>query len=182
MREHRLIERMIDDLSWRLRGLEEDQRVDTDYIDLATDFIRTYADRCHHGKEEDILFRDLANKDLDELTSAMMTELIDDHRIARATTRRLVEANERYAKGDETALAEIDEAVGFLVGFYPVHIEKEDRHFFRPCLEYLSPEEQERMLEEFGVFDRQFDQELYRHRVEELERERGLSPSAGDRS
>jgi len=34
------------------------------FIDIAVDFIRMYADRTHHGKEEDILFRDLEKKSL----------------------------------------------------------------------------------------------------------------------
>ena len=37
--------------------------VDPVFIDTAVDFIHTYADRCHHGKEEDILFKALAAKD-----------------------------------------------------------------------------------------------------------------------
>ena len=34
------------------------------FIDIAVDLIRMYADRTHHGKEEDILFRDLEKKSL----------------------------------------------------------------------------------------------------------------------
>ena len=58
MREHRRIERMVEGL----RGERESVRrgvVDPVFIDNAVDFFRTYADRTHHGKEEDILFRDL---------------------------------------------------------------------------------------------------------------------------
>ena len=31
---------------------------------VSIDFIRTYTDLAHHGKEEDILFRELSKKDL----------------------------------------------------------------------------------------------------------------------
>ena len=59
MIEHRLIERMISIIKDALIQIESTQEVDPVFVDTAVDFIRTYADRTHHGKEEDILFRDL---------------------------------------------------------------------------------------------------------------------------
>jgi len=35
-----------------------------------------------------------------------------------------------------------------LLDFYPRHIEKEDKHFFIPCMEYFSEAEKEAMLKE----------------------------------
>ena len=43
-----------------------------------------------------------------------------------------------------------------LIKRYPVHIEKEDKHFFIPSMEYLSMQEQTAMLEEFREFDMNF--------------------------
>lgn len=64
MIEHRLIERMVKTIKGELRKISEENEVNVIFIDTAVDFFRTYADRCHHGKEEDILFRDLAKKPL----------------------------------------------------------------------------------------------------------------------
>jgi hemerythrin-like domain-containing protein len=170
MREHRVIERMIGVMRRELATMEQRGAADPAFIDVATDFIRSYADRCHHGKEEDILFRRLAAKDLDPALSAAMEDLIQDHVRARAMTRRLVDANRRYAAGDRDALGEIVSVTGELAAFYPVHIEKEDRHFFKPCLEYFSEQEKEAMLADFDEFDRALIHERYRGIVEELER------------
>ncbi|HMF30231.1 MAG TPA: cation-binding protein, partial [Candidatus Lokiarchaeia archaeon] len=57
MIEHRLIERMIAVIKKSLPAMRESQTVAPTFIDTAVDFIRMYADRTHHGKEEDILFR-----------------------------------------------------------------------------------------------------------------------------
>lgn len=57
MIEHRLIERMISIIKDVLRQIESTQKVDPVFVDTAVDFIRNYADRTHHGKEEGILFR-----------------------------------------------------------------------------------------------------------------------------
>jgi len=55
MIEHRLIERMISVIKHSLTQIESTQEVDPVFVDTAVDFIRIYADRTHHGKEEDIL-------------------------------------------------------------------------------------------------------------------------------
>lgn len=173
MTEHRVIERMLAILKRELETMGEQGRADPSVIDIATDFIRTYADRCHHGKEEDILFKRLAAKDLDVELAAVMAGLVDDHVRARAMARRLIEGNRRYAAGDTSALSEIESSVQELVEFYPVHIEKEDRHFFKPCLEYFTDEEKKQMLADFDEFDRALIHEKYRGVVEELERTLG---------
>jgi len=169
MHEHRLIERMLAILERELDGMGVSGRMDPKVIDTAADFIHAYADRCHHGKEEDILFQRLAGKELDAPLAQDMAGLIADHVRGRALTHELVEANARYAGGDETALADIDTAGRALVAFYPVHINKEDAHFFKPCLEYFSAAEKEQMLSDFDEFDRALIHEKYRTIVEDLE-------------
>jgi hemerythrin-like domain-containing protein len=64
MVEHRLIERMISVIKDALVQIESTHRVDPVFVDTAVDFIRIYADRTHHGKEENILFRDLDKRPL----------------------------------------------------------------------------------------------------------------------
>lgn len=160
--EHRLIERMIALMAERLTAIDETGAVDPDFIDTATDFIRTYADRCHHGKEEDILFRELAKKELDPALRTAMDGLISDHVFGRQTTRRLVAANEVYRTGDQSALVTIRSAIQTLVDFYPVHIATEDKRFFRPCLAYFTEAEKRAMLDESAAFDAQLIHEKYR--------------------
>ena len=175
MREHRLIERMVE----KLRREEEKirvKRLDPVFIDQAVDFFRTYADRTHHGKEEDILFRGLQSKSLKSEHRVIMDELVSEHVYARKTVGELLNAKDRYLQGDEDALHEVEEKLQRLIELYPAHIEKEDRRFFIPVLEYFSPEEQEKMLQEFYVFDRNMIHEKYGGVVEKVEK-RGVESS-----
>lgn len=169
MVEHRLIERMVDLMREELREVNKKNKVEPDFIDLAVDFIRTYADRCHHGKEEDILFRDLAKKQLSDDQKKTMDELIEEHIYARKTVTKLISAKEGYLQGNTHALKDIVACIKELVEFYPVHIKKEDKQFFVPCMEYFSKQEQADMLEEFWNFDRNLIHEKYRGIVERLE-------------
>ena len=72
MWEHRLIEKMLHQFDGEIRRINEPDKVDT-----AVDFIRTYADRTHHGKEEDILFRELAKKQLSPEHARIMNEWVE---------------------------------------------------------------------------------------------------------
>jgi hemerythrin-like domain-containing protein len=168
MIEHRLIERMISLISDALVNIEATQKVDPLFIDAAVDFIRTYADRTHHGKEEDILFRELTTRPLSAEDQRIMNELIQEHIVARQTTKALVEANVRYRNGDASALADVTAHLRGLVEFYPVHIDKEDNVFFPASRAYFTDEEDHAMLAEFWEFDRRMIHEKYRSVVEAL--------------
>ncbi len=168
MWEHRVIEKMTDVLRTEIGTITEKSDVNVTLIDQATDFFRTYADRTHHGKEEDILFRDLAKRPLTPDHKRIMDELIAEHAAARKMVRDLVEAKERYLAGIKDGAASVAACLNTLVGFYPGHIEKEDKHFFFPCMDYFSQEEQEKMLQEFYAFDRMMIHEKYTAVVEKF--------------
>ena len=169
MIEHRLIERMLRLLRQQLEKVGSQKKADPVFIDIAVDFIKNYADRCHHGKEEDILFRDLAKKALSEEHRSIMEELLDEHVRARKATKSLLEAKERYLAGNDAALNDIVDAITWLVNFYPIHIEKEDGQFFLPAMGYLTTQEQDAMLQEFYEFDRNLIHATYRGIIERME-------------
>jgi hemerythrin-like domain-containing protein/rubredoxin len=169
MREHRIIERMVVNLKVEIEKVRE-KRLDPVFIDQAVDFFRTYADRTHHGKEEDILFRELRLKSLKPEHKVIMDELRQEHILARRTVGELLNAKDEYLQGDEKALHEVEKRLNQLIELYPPHIEKEDKRFFYPVMEYFSAEEQERMLQEFYVFDRNMIHEKYGGIVKTVEK------------
>jgi hemerythrin-like domain-containing protein len=165
MIEHRLIERMIEIMREELKIFENEKKLDPEFVEMAVDFIRTYADRCHHGKEEDILFRELGGKKLTDKHRRTMEELIEEHRWGRKMTARLVEANKRYGQDETEAKSIVTDCMKSLVQFYPKHIEKEDKHFFIPCMDYFSEAEQQAILREEWEFDKNLIHERYRNMV-----------------
>jgi hemerythrin-like domain-containing protein len=168
MIEHRLIERMLTLVERSLEQIEATGRVDPLFIDTVVDFIGVYADRTHHGKEEEIMFKGLAAKQLSDQDQKIMAELIADHAFGRQTTAELVEANGRYRAGETSALVEIVAKLKVLTGFYPKHIEKEDTVFFPAARRYLTEQEDQQMLAEFWEFDRRMIHEKYHSVVETL--------------
>jgi hemerythrin-like domain-containing protein len=168
MKEHRLIERMIGCIEKETGRIRQTGGIDPCFIYTAADFIRTYADKTHHGKEEDILFRDLNKKQMSADDKQVMSELIAEHVFGRKTTALLVEATKQYVDGERTAVDAVLKNLAALVEFYPRHIEKEDKVFFPAAMSYLSPEEQRRMLEEFDKFDKSMIHRKYKDIVKEI--------------
>ncbi len=174
MIEHRLIERMIAIMKNEVAAMAQTKKVNPVFIDTAVDFIRMYADKTHHGKEEDILFRELKKKPLSPDHAKIMEELIQEHITARKTTGELVAAKEAYLKGDAASLGRIVEKFQTLAAFYPKHIEKEDKRFFVPIMKYFTKEEQDAMLLEGQVYDRKMIHRKYSKVVGEFETDRKI--------
>ncbi|MDD5254509.1 MAG: hemerythrin domain-containing protein [Candidatus Omnitrophica bacterium] len=176
MIEHRLIERVIRLWEGLLDTVEEGKAADTELLAYGIDFMHTYADRCHHGKEEDILFRDLKKKNLSPELARILRELVDEHVISRNTVKELSCARERYIAKEKNALNDILAALKVIVNLYPAHIQKEDKRFFIPCMEYFTSPEKEAMIREFEAFDRNLIHEKYKSLVKGMESAKGVKP------
>ena len=168
MIEHRLIEKMLKIADKELQLINKNKTVDPVFIDTLVDFIKTYADRTHHGKEEDILFKELKNKTLNDKDKKIMQELIDEHTLARKVVKELVEAKVKYADGDPNSINTIIEKLTFLINFYPEHIDKEDKVFFPDTEIYFSDEQLNKMLNDFWEFDKKMIHEKYNKLYESL--------------
>lgn len=167
--EHRLIERVVALLPKESKRMRERGHIDPILIDTLVDFIRMYTARTHQGKEENILFKALAAKDLSEKDQRTMRELISDHRYERDLVKELVAAKKRYLQGNKEALAAVAEKMVALATLYPEHIGKEETVFFPAAMEYLSPDEQDTILQQMRDFDRRLIHEKYKSIAEEME-------------
>jgi len=168
MHEHRLIERMIGIIQKHADAIQKGAKPDYKLIADAVEFFRVYADQCHHGKEEALLFKELSNKGISKDLSAMMNQLIQEHKQGRRMVGALHEANLAFldSGGD---VGEVIQLLNDLASFYPEHIAREDKHFFFPVMEYFSREEMDRMLDDFNKFDQEMIHNLFREKVRRWE-------------
>jgi hemerythrin-like domain-containing protein len=168
MIEHRVIEKMIALIVRAVPVIEKAGTLDGGLIDTLVDCIRTYADLCHHGKEEEILFRDLGRKKLVEEHRQTMNELIEDHKWGRVKVSQLLQAKGEFVGGKQEALATVLSCLKEIASFYPKHIEKEDKHFFLPCMDYFSESERDSILEEEMDFDKEFIHKIYKEKIQQV--------------
>jgi hemerythrin-like domain-containing protein len=170
MVEHRLIERIIPVLKKELEKIDRENEIDLELLGGVVDFFRTYADQVHHGKEENILFREMKKKEIDEADRQLMTELENDHKLARAAVGVLFTASQDYDKNGKDQQKEIKKSLETLILLYPPHIKKEDEIFFFKSMSYFSSEEQEAMFKEGEEFDRKIIHEKYKQAMENWEK------------
>ncbi len=181
MIEHRTIERMAAVIKDQAERMEAGQELDPRFIPEVVDFMRTYADRTHHGKEEDILFAALKGKGIGAEHRQTLDRLERDHIQAREMVGRLASLGEEHAMGHPGAAFQASMLMKDLVSFYHDHIELEDQGFFVPVMDYLSAEERAAMLEQFRDFDSRMIHERYARAVERLGGEEGARIAIEDR-
>ena len=89
-------------------------------------------------------------------------------RFARRTVTALDSAKEKYISGNKEALKEVLALLAALVKLYPIHIDKEDNHFFYPCIEYFSEAERHNMMASFLTFNQNFTDKKYKQMIDSL--------------
>lgn len=167
--EHRLIERVIRIAKDHLSDMTS-EKPDTVFIETLVDFFKTYTDDTHHGKEEGILFRELGRRAISENHKEVMADLLKEHMEARNIVKALNDAKEKYTNGEKSAFDEMKKKLIEIIEFYPPHIDKEDKHFFEPAMEYFTEDEINQILKEFWEYDREMIHRKYRKVVEKLEK------------
>ncbi|PKN17350.1 MAG: cation-binding protein [Deltaproteobacteria bacterium HGW-Deltaproteobacteria-6] len=150
--EHRVINNTLTVFQSEVEKIKGMRRIDPVAIEMSIDFIRTYADLAHHGKEENIVFRELRKKSISKEHLEMMNELVEEHQYSRSIVGRWILATERYFAGVDT-IQEIIGCLQELITFYPGHILKEDKHFFTPAAQYFLQEEHKKIIQEFEAYD-----------------------------
>lgn len=167
--EHDLIRRVLAILERESEWIGEGGDVDPVFIDRMVDFIYTYAERVHHGKEEEVLFRELDSKPLSPEHRQMMERLVREHVEMRHLADDLVAAGEKYAEADGEALQRVEDTIGHLSDLYPDHFQIEEETFFPAAQSYLEESEEAVILEAMRSHDRAMIHEKYGMLVEGLE-------------
>ncbi len=144
MNEHRNIEKALAGLERMAEAFEETGKLVPADAAEAVEFLRTYADRLHHGKEEANLFPAMEARGLpsDVGPTAVMRE---EHRIGRAHIQDMADG---IAENDTVAF--VAAARGY-VELLREHILKEDQIVFPMADRLLPPEEHESLR---AIFDR----------------------------
>jgi hemerythrin-like domain-containing protein len=88
MDEHRLIEKVLDSLAAFTDQLESGTQDARGRIARYAFFFREFADRCHHGKEEDRLFLRMADYGFSPDWGPLKV-MLQDHEVGRARVREL---------------------------------------------------------------------------------------------
>ncbi len=144
--EHRVILQVLDCLEKIARQARDSGTLDAASARDAVAFFRDFADRCHHAKEEDLLFPLLEKEKGFSTESGPTAVMRAEHVEGRACVSRMDESIEAAGKGEKAAVGRFVEAAGAYLDFLRSHIGKEDHCLF-PNLGYtLSGDDHRRLI------------------------------------
>jgi len=136
--EHQLILRMLALLEKNAKRTEEGTFTEYQFYLDGVDFIRNYADRFHHAKEEDVLFEAMVENGMPRANSPIAAMLLE-HDLGREFVRGMEEAARRALDGEAGQNeAIVANARGYLE-LLREHISKEDDILY-PLAERVIPE------------------------------------------
>ena len=148
MQEHRVIESVLDTLQMAAQSAGDGNPVRPSFFIDAADFIRGFADGCHHHKEEGVLFKMMADNGL-PTQSGPVGMMLQEHELGRQYTRAMRAAAEKWAQGDESARQQaVENALGYVV-LLRQHIMKEDNILFPMADRAIPTDEQPTVLSGF---------------------------------
>ncbi len=144
--EHRVIERMLGVVSKACDRLEEGKEVDPALFVGAADFFKNFADKCHHSKEEKLLFARLQERGMSG-EAGPIAVMLHEHEDGRAHVRKIAELSEKKLTGK--AKDELIEHARGYVDLLSQHIQKEDNILYPMGDQILTEQDQEELEKGF---------------------------------
>ena len=147
-REHEAILEMLAACEEAARKIQAGIYVPPEILSGLLEFFQLFADRCHHGKEEDCLFPLLEQKGMPRRAGPIAVMLYE-HEQGRALVRQMKSVSEAYTERQtEAASLWVQSALGY-VTLLRSHIEKENNVLFRMAESILSESEQAELSRKF---------------------------------
>ena len=157
--EHKHILKVIERVKAISEQITNGKQVSGEQLNEIVEFMRNYADRCHHGKEEAILFPFLLGKGAPE-EGCPIGALKQEHIIGREQVHAIADNADAYLGGDEQARQKLLNALNRIIKLYPNHIWKEDYLLFPMTHKVCSAEDLGELNEQFNAADDQFGREV----------------------
>jgi hemerythrin-like domain-containing protein len=147
--EHQIILKVIQNVLNECKEMEDGKSLDPEYFRKVIDFIQNYADRFHHAKEEEVLFKAML-ENIGNLHCNPIPVMVHEHDEGR-----------NYVRGMEESLSEKDndKLIGYARSYCYLlqdHIYKEDNILYPMAENALSDAEKEFVLVRYNEADASF--------------------------
>ncbi|MCG2634755.1 MAG: hemerythrin domain-containing protein [Gammaproteobacteria bacterium] len=142
--EHKYILKVVHGLAVIDEKLAQNEKVEPELLLRVVDFMQNFADRCHHAKEEAVLFPAMEEKGVPK-SGCPLSALLAEHVKGRELVTALKDAADSYTDGNPEVVAEIRRAIGGVRHLYPNHIWKEDEMVFPMAERLFAQDELEKL-------------------------------------
>jgi len=161
MHEHRIIEKALEILETILLRIRKGERVSIGDLECLIDFFKTFADKCHHGKEEKRLFPYLESKGIprDEGPIGVM---LTEHEKGRSYIKEMSEAIGEMAKNDRgDSKKKFIDAASRYITLLKEHIYKEDNILFQLGRRMISEDETKHLIRDFEEAEKELGEGVH---------------------
>lgn len=148
MQEHRVIEIVLSCLDRMADNCDAGRPLDMEAATQALDFLRVYADECHHHKEEDLLFPLMEAKGF-QRQNGPTGVMLHEHELGRRRIRGMADAIKEFSLGDLAGKLLFVEHARAYSALLRQHIQKEDHCLFQMADQALSRADQEELAAAF---------------------------------
>ncbi len=124
--------------------LRDGKTIPSDLLLNAAQFFRNFADKCHHGKEEDRLFPKMVEYGIPD-EGGPISAMKEDHARGRALVSAMIEQAGQFAHGDTSVRRDLIKNTLDYVALLREHIDKENNVFF-PMADQVIPDAEQREL------------------------------------
>lgn len=167
MDEHRVIERMMKILQSASDDLANGKDVDPALFIEAVDFLQNFADKCHHAKEENLLFEKMIERGVSGEVGPIAV-MMREHQDGRAHVRKLAAlSKEKMTERSRNGLIKSSRAY---VDLLSKHIQKEDNVLYPLANQVLEPGDQKELEKGFEEVEEKVMgpgvHEKYHHMIE----------------
>lgn len=172
--EHIYILKVVNALDVIGREIEKGKAIELELFPKVVRFMREFADKCHHAKEEAVLFPAMEDKGVPK-TGCPLSALRSEHVKGRTLVAALETATGPSFIDSDDARKEICGVIKNIAHLYPDHIWKEDAMVFPMTETMFTEDEFAKMADAFEQAESEYGQN-HAHYVEfadEMERRFG---------
>lgn len=148
IRDHESVLKMLEIMNGVVQKFDNKENVDTNDLESMLMFLRIFVDKCHHGKEENILFPKLLESGITK-EGGHVRLMLNQHVVGRVYIAGVTEAIVKYKSGDPKAVAEITENMTGYIELLSSHITNENNTLYKMTDKYLTFREQTILLSRF---------------------------------
>lgn len=166
--EHVYIKKVLAGIRKQCIGIVNGGPVDFELFAKIIDFVRNFADKYHHQKEENHLFNVMADQLVNVVGAGPIEGMLTEHDFGRAYIYELEQALKRHQEGDKDAKVDI---VGYAMAYEHMlskHIDKEDKAVFSLAERKLDQATLSKLDEDFNNIEEAEENERIRNKYIEF--------------
>jgi len=146
----RLTLRILDKICQRIEKSEEITGLG--HLDRLLEFFKVFVDKCHHAKEEELLFPALENVGVSR-EGGPIGVMLHEHQQGREYVQAMNTALAQYREGKWTAIGEFVTTAKAYINLLNQHIDKENSVLFPLAERHLSEQAQAKLWQGFELIE-----------------------------